>query len=133
MKHPPLRGRDRLGTRPHSYGFAGLPDHAIRIGHHEPRLIFRVRLQIEDAPGEHVRNDHVENVATENPLTLEAQQWERRRPTRLALLAIRDLHRGVPVVVALDEPFEAEVDQRRRLDQELPRRDSVAWRSLPLR
>ena len=133
VEHPPLRVRYRLGARPHGHRPAGLSDHAVGIGHHEPRLVRRVGLQVEDAPREHVRNDDVELISDEDPLALQAQEGQRRRPLRLALPAIRRLHRRVPVVVALDGPFEAEVDQRRRLDQELSRRDRVLRRIGPLR
>ena len=100
VQHPSLRVRDRLGPRPHGHGPAGLADHAVGIGHHEPRLVRRVGLQVEDASGEHVRRDDVELRPHEDPLTLEAQERERRRPDGLALPAIRDIHRGVAVVVA---------------------------------
>ena len=133
VEHPPLRVRHRLGARPHRHGPVGLADHAVGIGHHEARLVRRVGLEVEDAPREHVRHDDVELVPHEDPLALQAQERERRRPRRLALPAVGHLHRRVPVVVALDEPFEAEVDQRRRLDEELSRRDRVPRRLRSLR
>ena len=57
-------------------------------------------------------------------LALQPQQRQRRLPLGVAVLAIRHVDAGVAVVVALDEPLEAEVDQRRRFDQEFAGGDS---------
>ena len=63
-------------------------------------------------------DDDVELRAAVDPLALQPQQRQRLLPSRLALLPVRHLDRGVAVVVAVDEPFEAEIDQRRRIDDE---------------
>ena len=133
VEHPPLRVRRRLGARSHRHRPAGVAAHAVGVGHHEPRLVRRVGFEVEDAPREQVGHDDVELVADEDPLALQAQEGQRRQPLRLALPAIRHLHRGVAVVVALDGPLEAEVDQGRRLDQQFSRRDRVRRRIRPLR
>jgi hypothetical protein len=56
--------------------------------------------------------------------TLETQQRQRGQPLAVAGLAIGNGDRRVPIIIAVDEPFEPEVDQRRRIDHELagPRR-----------
>jgi hypothetical protein len=46
-------------------------------------------------------------------------------PSGLALFAICDADRRVTVFIALNQPFKAEVDQRRRVDQELDGRDGI--------
>ena len=56
-----------------------------------------------------------------DPLALQAQQRQALFPLALALAAIRHFDRGIAIVVALDEPFEAEIDQRRRVDHQFAR------------
>src|SRR6185295_8696452 len=81
-----------------------------------------VRLQIQDAAGKHVRRDQVEDVALEYLLAVETDQRHGRSPGGLTLLAVRDLDARVPVRIAVDAPFEPEVDEGRVLDDELARR-----------
>ena len=50
---------------------------------------------------------------------LQPQQRQRRLPAGLARLPVRHLDGGGAVGVAVDEPLEAEIDERRRLDEEL--------------
>ena len=52
-------------------------------------------------------------------------------PLRCRLLAIGDRDRRVPVVIAVDEPFEPEIDQRRRIDDELAGRVVFAAIAVP--
>src|SRR5205823_5727355 len=49
-------------------------------------------------------------------------------PLGIALFPIGDLHRRIAVVIPLDEPFESQIDERRRIDDELARLDAVAFR-----
>ncbi len=46
-------------------------------------------------------------------------------PLRLALFAVRHLYLGVAIVVALNKPFKAKVDQRGMVDDELTRLNFV--------
>src|SRR6185436_7575798 len=48
----------------------------------------------------------------------EPQHRQSRFPLRFAFLAVRYRDARVPVVIALNEPFEAEIDQRWRINQE---------------
>ena len=61
---------------------------------------------------------------------MEAQERQRRPPGGLALAAEGNLDRGIPILVTLDEPLEAEVNEGRRLDQKLPGRYGVPGRVL---
>ena len=90
----------------------------VRIGHDEARFVGRVRLEVEDAAGKHVRQRQVEDVRLDDPLTLQAQQRHGLLPRRLTGLAIRHRDRRVAVGVAFNHPFEAEVDERRRIDDQ---------------
>ncbi len=62
--------------------------------------------------------------AVVDPFALQTQQRQRGQPLAVAGLAIGDGDGRVPIIVAVDEPFEPEIDQRRRIDHELagPRR-----------
>ena len=71
-------------------------------------------------------DDHVELRAAVDALALQAQQRQRRASTRVSPCFRYDTATArVAVVVAVDEPFEAEVDQRRRIDDELARHGGV--------
>src|SRR6185437_3762982 len=61
-------------------------------------------------------------------LAIQADQRLPVLPVVLAPLAVGDCHDGVAVVVALHVPLEAEGLQRRGLDYEAIRRDTVACR-----
>ena len=123
---PPV-GRHRLGTRAHGHRLRRVRRRsadAVGIGHHEARFVGGVRLEIQDAAGEHVRRDQVEDVALVDACSpCRRDQRHRRSPGGLALLAVRDLDAGIAIGVAVDVPFEAEVDERRVLDDELAGRD----------
>ena len=123
------RRRHRLGTRSHRDGLRGLAAHAVGIAKDESRFVGRIRFEIENAAGEHVRRDDVELIALPDALALQPQQRQRLLPVGRALLPIRHVNRRVPVVVALDEPLEAEVDQRGWIDEKLACRDRTAGRS----
>ena len=107
--------------------FVASPLHAVRIATGRTALHTPYRFEIEDAAGEHVRRDDVELLALLDAFALQAQQRQAassgRRP-----LAVGHVNGRVAVVVALDEPLEPQVDQRRRLDEELAGRDRTAGR-----
>ncbi len=73
MEHTPAGVGLRLGTCAHGHDTLDWTANAVRIRHHEARLIGRVRFEIEDAAGEHVRCDHVDSRLGVNALALEAQ------------------------------------------------------------
>ena len=58
-----------------------------------------------------------------DPFALQPQQRQTLLPLGLALFAVRHLDLRVAIVVALNDPFEAEVDQRGMVDDELARLD----------
>jgi hypothetical protein len=58
-------------------------------------------------------------------LALEPQEWEVRAPVGFAFLAIETFHLGIAVVIAGDPPFEAEGNQRWRLNGEFARGGGV--------
>ena len=116
------RGRLRLGTRADGDRLRrvrGRTADAVRIGQHEARLVGGVGLEVEDAAGEHVRRDEVEHVRLRDPLALQAQQRHARLPRGLAGLPVGHVHARIAIGVAVDQPLEAEVDERRRIDDEL--------------
>jgi hypothetical protein len=82
------------------------------------RLVGGAGVEVEDAAGEHVRRDDVDARLAVDALPLQPQQGESRLPRRLTGFAKRDGDAGVAVLVALYEPLKAEIDQRRRLDQQ---------------
>jgi hypothetical protein len=102
--------------------------HTIGIRHGEPDLVRRVGLEIENAAGEHVRHNHVDARFAVDAFALEAQQRQRRLPVRLAPLAERHGDGRIAVVVALHEPFEPEIQERRRLDHQLAGHGHVGQR-----
>ena len=99
---------------------------AVRIRHHEARFVGGVWLQVEDAAGKHVGQDQVEDVRLGDALALQAHERHPVLPGCLARLAIRHRHRRIAVGIAFDQPFEAEVDERRGIDDELSGRDPGA-------
>ncbi len=102
------------------------PAHPIRIAEHEAGLVGGVRLEVQQAAGEHVRGDEVveaapvavARLAAGNLLALQPEQGQPLAPSRLAALAVADVDAGVAVVVARDAPFEAQGDEGRPLDGE---------------
>ena len=102
--------------------------HAVGIAQDEETLVLGIRLQIDDAAGEHVRADHVEADVLQGPLPLQAEEVHPLLPLRSALLSVEDLDAGGPVVVAVDAPLESEVVQRGGLDEEIDRPHAVARR-----
>ncbi len=95
----------------------GLAVDAIGIGQHQAAFVIGPRLQIEDAPGEHVRHDVLERIFVD-PLVIQAQQRQPLFPRLLALLAIENRDGGVMVVVAIDVPFETQGNKRRAFGDE---------------
>ena len=127
--HLAALGRLRLGTRADGDRLGrvrGRPAHAIRIGQHEARFIRGVRLEIEDAAREHVRRHEREHVRLRDPLALQPQQRHAGLPRAVAGFPVRHVDFGVAIRIAVDPPFEAEVDQRRRFDDEFAGRDASA-------
>jgi hypothetical protein len=85
-----------------------------------------MRIDVEfTAAGKHVRHDDVDARFAVDPFPVQAQQRQTRPPVAGALLPKRDGHAGVAILVALYQPFETEIDQCRRLDEELARNDGV--------
>ena len=130
MKHAPAGIGLRLGAGPHGHGLrhglAVLPKEAVRIGHHKPGFIRRIRFQIQNAARKHVGRDDVKHtLVLVDPFALQTQQWQPLLPLRLALFAVRHIYLRVAIVVALNEPFKAKVDQRGMVDDELTRLDFV--------
>src|SRR6185436_2815160 len=111
-----------LGTRPHGDGLCRVrrgPSDAVGIREDEARFVGSVRLEVEDAAREHVRRDQVPRILLIDPLALQPQQREALLPVAGPLFAIRDVHAGVAVVIARDEPLEAEIDERWMIDDKL--------------
>ena len=111
----PSRGGHRLGAGPHlnhlSQCLACLPHYSVGIRQDEAGLVASVRLQVQNASGKHVRRDYVEDaLVLINPFTLEPHQGQALFPAGLALFAVQNFDGGVPVIVALDYPFEAQID-----------------------
>ena len=112
-------GWDRLWPRPHGHRLRGFADHAVGIRRDEPGLVGSAGLEVENAAGKHVRGDDVHLLPLNDTLAVQTQQREARLPLSVTLLAIRHRDRAVPIVIAVDKPFESEIDQRRRIGDEL--------------
>ena len=130
MEDPAAREGLRFGARSHRHGLgrgvAALPADAVRVRHHEPGFILRIGFQVQNASREHVRRDDVEHtLVLIDSFALEAQERQPGLPLGLAPLAVRNLHLRIAVVVAFNQPFKAEVDQRGMVDDELAGRDFV--------
>ena len=109
----------RLGARAHACGLARLSGDAIGIGQDEAALVLGVRLQVENAAREPVRDDVLEVFAAPKHLfPADAHERQRRPPGRLPGGAEGHRHRRVPVRVPANRPFESEVEERRVLDDE---------------
>ena len=122
VQHAAVRGRFRLRARADLRDLRRLPAHAVGIRHREPDLILRIRLEVEDAPGELVRHGV---GRAEDPLASHSQQRHPWFPPALTGRPVAHFHRGVPVLIAGDLPLESQTDQRGRLDHESPRRRRV--------
>ena len=119
----------RFGPRGHRDALLRLPGHAVRILEREFAFIAGGRLEIEDAAGKALGHGVGHALARAiHPFAADAQQRERGAPRLRARLAKADLHGGVPVCVALNGPFEAEVQQRRVFDVETARTRRVLGR-----
>jgi hypothetical protein len=114
-------GGHRLGARANGHGPRGAgrgAADAVGIAQRKARFVRGARLQIENAAGEHVRRDQVEDVALIHLFTMEPDERQRRAPRGVALLPERDVDPGVAIGITVDVPLEAEIDQRRGLDDE---------------
>ncbi len=99
--------------------FGGAAD-AVRIADHKAAFIIGVRLQIQNAAGEHVWGGVIVNGArahaiaagarriTGDALATDAQHGQGRPPFALTSLAIEHRDRGVTVGIPADAPFEAQ-------------------------
>ena len=109
-----------LGSRANGHDALSRPAHAVGIGHDETGFVRRIGFEVQDAAGKHVRRNHVDARFGVDPLPAEAQQRQCRFPLARARLPVGHLDGRVAVVVSLDEPLEAEIEERRRFDHELP-------------
>ena len=125
MKHTAARIRLWLPSRAHRHDPAAFALHAIGIRHRQPDVVRRAGLEIEHASREHVGRDQIDPRLGVDALALQPQQRQRGLPRRLALLAEGDVDGRIAIRVALNEPLEAEIDERRRIDHELPRDHAV--------
>ncbi len=100
--------------------------HAIRIGQHEPTVVFGARFEIENAADENIGSNELAR-----PLVALVVQTDQRLglfPSALAMLAVGDRHDCIAIVVALHVPLETEGLQCRGLCHELTHRDTVDGR-----
>src|SRR5215469_8059794 len=105
------RRRFWLETRPNRDDVLRAANHSVGIGQHEAAFIFGVRLQIEDAAREHIRNDILERVFVD-ALVAEAKQRKPFLPGQVAFFAIGDRDGCIAVVVAIDAPLKSQGDER---------------------
>src|SRR5262245_30857174 len=116
----------RRAARFYRYLLNRLPDNAVRIRHREAAFITGLFFQIDNAAREHARRPVFQELPRPYDLLVaDPQQWQRFAPRRLSDLSVLDGHRRVAVVVAFDLPLESEVDQGRRLYDEITRCDRV--------
>ena len=101
----------RFGARAHLHDALGLPGNAVRIAQYEACFIARVWLQIEHTAGEHVGRRVVQHRRIQRALVLQPQRRQALTPVAVAGFAVVQRHTGVAVVVALDQPFEAQRQQ----------------------
>jgi hypothetical protein len=73
-----------------------------------------------------LRDDVKHTLVLVDPFALQTEEWQSLLPLRLALFAVRHLYLRIAIVVALNEPFKAKIDQRRVIDDELTRFDFVS-------
>ena len=100
--------------------------HAVRILERELALVAGGGFEIQDAAREAFGDGVSHALASAIDLfAADAQQRQRRTPGCRACLAKADLHCGVPVCIALDGPFKAQVQQRRVFDMETARTGGV--------
>ena len=80
MQLTPSPGRLRLAARLHPHGVLGLATGPVRIGQLEPALVFRPRLEIQDAAGKSVGDRVVEILASPvDVLPADSHQRQGRR------------------------------------------------------
>src|SRR5262249_4704889 len=112
--------RSWLAAGPSLHRVNCLSAHAIWISHLEARLVFGVRLQVENTSREHLGRCVVEaELLAEDSFATQSEQGHSLFPIILASSAISDVDDGVAVVVARDLPLETKADQRRTLYREL--------------
>ena len=126
MKHPAAGGRHRLGPGATVTVLLFTGD-AVGIAQHELRFIGGVRLEVENASGKHVGHGDVIDRFADDPFTLQTQQRKACVPAGLPACG-RSPPLRITVVVAIDEPLEAEIDERRRIDDELASGGAIAGR-----
>ena len=126
VQRTPFLGGLRLAAGLHPHGVLGLATRPVRIGQPEPALIFRPRLQIEDAAGESVGDRVVEILAPPvDVLAADSDQGQRLSPAGFADRPELHRDRRIPIRIPADLPLEAQVQERGVLDDEPPRLRAV--------
>ena len=126
MQRTPFLGRLRLAACLHPHGVLGLAARPVRIGQLEPALIFRPRLQIQDAAGESIGNRVVEILASPVDV-LAADSHQRQRLSPAGFADRPELHRDrrIPIRIPADFPLKAQVQERGVLHDKLSRQRTV--------
>ena len=126
MQRTPFLGGLRLAACLHPHGVRGLAARPVRIGQLEPALIFRPRLQVQDAAGESVGDRVVEILAPPvDVLATDSHQWQRLSP--VGFTDRPELHRDrrIPIRIPADFPLKAQVQERGVLHDESSRQRTV--------
>src|SRR4030095_6439491 len=124
MKDASALIRLRLGPCADCNNAATFAAHSVRVGHDELRFVGGVGFKIENTTRKHVRTDDVDLPLLKHPFAFQSQHWERLFPLRFAFLAIRHGYTRIPVLISLNEPFKAEVDQCWRINEEFDPRNT---------
>ena len=100
----------------------GLAARPVRIGQLEPALIFRPRLQVQNAAGKSIGNRVVEILAPPvDVLPADSHQRHRLSPARFADRPELHRDRRIPIGIPADLPLEAQVQERGVLDEKRSR------------
>ena len=94
--------------------------HAVRISHLKARFVLGVRLQVQNAAGEHLGRGVIEaEILAEHLFAPETEKRHPLFPVILSGFPIADFDDSIAVVIARDLPLEAQADQSRTLHHEL--------------
>ena len=112
-----IAGRLRFGARARLDPPLGAAGHSVRVGDAQRDLVGSIRLQIEQAAGEHLWRGEIHGEVP-GLLAADPEQWQPVTPRVASLAPITEAHRRVAIRIAGQRPLEAQRLQCGRLDDD---------------
>ena len=120
MPNPPAGIRFRKTSSSHDDILLALAMNTVRIGHRQATFVIGVRLEIQDTSREETWRDMFHEFSgTPHAFIPNSKQRQCDAPLRCATLAILDVHRGVPVIVAFNLPLKPKTEESWGFDNKL--------------